>query len=383
MGDRNASPSAFGWDFQANAAILLMLENIREADKVRVEGADEDIEITLKDKTKIYSQVKSVIKQDDFSNINEKLTAALETLNLDSQNGDGSLFTYTTNSPNPFNNQKTMWAFTGRTHLDFDELPDSCQKKVQNILAHMGYSHLDTSLMDVHVIPFYGRDLKNRYKEILVARREMLAAEIAHINRKIVTLEAQKKKEQTIVKVQTVIEEFDADISKIHVDAIATQKVIDKLKLERKKLQEEIRRLTKSDNDIVEALHKCISTYAQEFGVSETYVAPQKDYIFTNDLKSLSGTILHKIVFSFKLAYIKLIREKTGLILPILLDSPSGREVKLSTIQDMLRILQRDYGQHQIIIASINDFDMKNKKVIEFKGRLFDDEDIVNFNNEK
>lgn len=219
--------------------------------------------------------------------------------------------------------------------------------------------------------------------DFLVARREMLAAEIAQINRKIVTLEAQKKKEQTIVKVQTVIEEFDADISKIHVDAIATQKVIDKLKLERKKLQEEIRRLTKSDNDIVEALHKCISTYAQEFRVSETYVAPQKDYIFTNDLKSLSGTILHKIVFSFKLAYIKLIREKTGLILPILLDSPSGREVKLSTIQDMLRILQRDYGQHQIIIASINDFDMKNKKVIEFKGRLFDDEDIVNFNNEK
>ncbi|MDU6631116.1 MAG: hypothetical protein E6496_12105, partial [Lachnoanaerobaculum sp.] len=147
MGDRNASPSAFGWDFQANAAILLMLENIREADKVRVEGADEDIEITLKDKTKIYSQVKSVIKQDDFSNINEKLTAALETLNLDSQNGDGSRFTYITNSPNPFNNQKTMWAFTGRTHLYFDELPDVCQQKIQNILVSKGYSHLDTSLM--------------------------------------------------------------------------------------------------------------------------------------------------------------------------------------------------------------------------------------------
>lgn len=174
MGDRNASPSAFGWDFQANAAILLMLENIREADKVRVEGADEDIEITLKDKTKIYSQVKSVIKQDDFSNINEKLTAALETLNLDSQNGDGSLFTYTTNSPNPFNNQKTMWAFTGRTHLYFDELPDSCQKKVQNILADKGYSHLDTSLMDVRVIPFHGRDLKNRYKEIQACVGERL-----------------------------------------------------------------------------------------------------------------------------------------------------------------------------------------------------------------
>jgi len=28
MENRNASASALGWDFQANAAILLMLENI-------------------------------------------------------------------------------------------------------------------------------------------------------------------------------------------------------------------------------------------------------------------------------------------------------------------------------------------------------------------
>lgn len=61
MENRNASASAFGWDFQANAAILLMLENIQDAEKVRVEGKDEDIEITLADKTKIYSQVKAVI----------------------------------------------------------------------------------------------------------------------------------------------------------------------------------------------------------------------------------------------------------------------------------------------------------------------------------
>ena len=60
MGDRNASPSAFGWDFQANAAILLMIENIKQAEKIRVEGADEDIEITLLNKEKIYAQVKAV-----------------------------------------------------------------------------------------------------------------------------------------------------------------------------------------------------------------------------------------------------------------------------------------------------------------------------------
>ena len=35
MNNRNASPAAFGWDFQVNAAILLMLENIKEAKRVR------------------------------------------------------------------------------------------------------------------------------------------------------------------------------------------------------------------------------------------------------------------------------------------------------------------------------------------------------------
>lgn len=212
----------------------------------------------------------------------------------------------------------------------------------------------------------------------LVARREMLASELEQINKKIKSLETQKKKDERIFKVQTIIEEFDADISKIHVDSIAIQNVINRLKKQKKNLQDQIRTLTKSDNDdIVIALHDCISGYAKELGISEMYVAPNKDYIFTNDLKSLTGTILHKIVFSFKLAYLKLIKEKTGLILPIVLDSPSGREVKIETVEEMLKIIQRDFSEHQLIVASIYDFDLDNKKVIEFKDRLFSTEDII------
>lgn len=40
---RNATPSSFGWDFQVNAAIVLMLENIKAIKSVRVEGRKEDI----------------------------------------------------------------------------------------------------------------------------------------------------------------------------------------------------------------------------------------------------------------------------------------------------------------------------------------------------
>lgn len=191
-------------------------------------------------------------------------------------------------------------------------------------------------------------------------------------------LEKQKGKEEQLFKVQTAIEAFDSDIKKISVDAIAIQRIIDQLKRERQKLQERIRSMTKQDNGVVLELHNCISAYAKELDINETYVSPNKDYIFTNDLKSLSGTILHKIVFSFKLAYVKLIKEKTGIILPIVLDSPSGREVELSTVEKMLMIIQRDFPNHQLIIASIHDYDLKDKRVIELKDKLFSSTDLMN-----
>ena len=208
-------------------------------------------------------------------------------------------------------------------------------------------------------------------KKILVTRREMLSSDLEAINRKIATLQKQKDQEEGLIKVQTVIEAFDSDIKKIKIDPVATQKIIDQLKRERQKLQERIRTMTKQDNNAVLELHNSISAYAKELGVSETYVAPNKDYIFTNDLKSLSGSILHKIVFSFKLAYIKLIRERTGIVLPIVLDSPSGREVEHSTVESMLKIIQRDYSDHQLIVATIYNYDLKEKNVIEFNDGLF------------
>lgn len=213
--------------------------------------------------------------------------------------------------------------------------------------------------------------------ELLVARREILAGQIDQINRQIKLIKGQMKKENGLFKVQTAIQSFDADISKIQVDAIATKHIIDRLKLQKRKIQEEIRRQTKSGNNVVERLHKCISSYATELGVSEMYVSPSKDYIFTNDLKSLSGTILHKIVFSFKLAYIKLIREKTGVILPIIMDSPSGREVKIETVQEMLKIVIRDFSNHQLIIASIYDYMLKNENLIKLENSLFGIADIL------
>jgi hypothetical protein len=58
--------------------------------------------------------------------------------------------------------------------------------------------------------------------------------------------------------------------------------------------------------------------------------------------------------------------------LPIILDSPSGKEVDQSNVKLMMDILKRDFADHQIVIASIFHYDFDNVNVIEIKERLIE-----------
>jgi hypothetical protein len=60
---RNATPSSFRWDFQVNAPIVLMLENIRLVKSVRVEGKKEDIQLLLENDKYIYAQEDLIVAQ--------------------------------------------------------------------------------------------------------------------------------------------------------------------------------------------------------------------------------------------------------------------------------------------------------------------------------
>lgn len=202
----------------------------------------------------------------------------------------------------------------------------------------------------------------------LIAKRRIFEGELAECDKKIFDLESQKRDEGKLFDTETLIEQFDAKIKNININAISVENIIKGLKADRKKARTELGNLAKNNNKAVSDLCKYIKKYATEFGLDEKYYSD----IFTDDLKSLSGAILHKLVFAFKLAYIRVITDKIGVPLPIILDSPSGREVKQSTVELMLNVLQRDFSNHQVIIASIVNFDFKNKNVIEFKERMFD-----------
>lgn len=164
--DRNATPSAFGWDFQVNAAIVLMIENIKLVKSVRVEGKKEDIELLLENEKYIYAQAKSVMRIDDYVNVRSKLRAGLETLNDDAMHSDYQKLIYVTNSPNPFNIESTMSAFYGRSRLSYHDLPKSCKKIIDNEISIKSLKYIDKSELEIHVIPFFTDDFMQRYRVI-------------------------------------------------------------------------------------------------------------------------------------------------------------------------------------------------------------------------
>lgn len=204
--------------------------------------------------------------------------------------------------------------------------------------------------------------------DYLIAKRKILEGDLAEYDKKIFRLETQKREEGKLFDSETLIEQFDAKIKNINIDSVGVAKVITSLTSDKNKAKTELEDLAKNNNDAITALYNYIKKYGNEFGLEDDYFSN----IFTRDLKSLSGAILHKLVFAFKLAYIKVITDKIGIALPIILDSPSGREVEQDTIQLMLDVLQRDFSDHQIIIASIFDFKLKDKNIIQFEKRLFD-----------
>lgn len=170
----NATASAFGWEFQSNAAIMLMLKNIEEASKVKVEGESEDVEITFSNGKMLMAQAKSVMSPDDISFVISKLEAALKTLNKASETANVEQLIYVTNSPNPFNDVTTMYKFSSPLNMvPFSELPASCQRAIGDICSTNGYS-VDTSMLMVCVMQFHGESEDERYKVLQSLTMEFL-----------------------------------------------------------------------------------------------------------------------------------------------------------------------------------------------------------------
>lgn len=167
MKSRRANAVLFGFDFQRNAAIVLMLEHIRDLRSVRMEGNEEDIELTLENGQKILAQAKAIEKSSsDFSNVRANLKKALISLSEGNQKTNAQQLIFITNSPNPFNDADSRSVFGGLpTRRSFNTLPPSAQKIVKGYLTDIE-NPLDLGKFTVQVFPFETDDDAEKYKAV-------------------------------------------------------------------------------------------------------------------------------------------------------------------------------------------------------------------------
>lgn len=110
--DRRADAVLFGFDFQVNAAIVLMLENIKELRSLRLESENEDIDIELYSGNHILAQAKSIVNSStDFTNVRNNLNKALKSLSEGSNKIKTEKLILITNSPNPLNEDASRSIF--------------------------------------------------------------------------------------------------------------------------------------------------------------------------------------------------------------------------------------------------------------------------------
>ncbi len=164
--DRRANAVLFGFDFQVNAAVVLMLENVMDFETIKLEGNYEDIELQLTNGEHILAQAKAVEKSSiDFKNVRKNLKNALISLSEGASKVNANQLILITNSPNPLNEATSKSLFYGNAHREYSTLPPSSQAIINNYLSDIS-NPLDPEKFVIKVFPFETDNERERYKAV-------------------------------------------------------------------------------------------------------------------------------------------------------------------------------------------------------------------------
>lgn len=210
--------------------------------------------------------------------------------------------------------------------------------------------------------------------DLLSTKKKLLTYKINQINTKRKKLENERNtRDENLLfnnNNTSQIEEFDKKIASIVINPILIEKKISDLEKKLKQVKQKFEDISKTDNnDICKMMFNTLKKYLIELELGDED-SIHLNYLFTKDLKSLSGAVLHKTAFAFRLAYISTIEKALKIKLPFIIDSPSGNEVDKRNIELMMNILKRDFSDHQIIMASIFEYNFEDINIIEIQNQL-------------
>ena len=202
----------------------------------------------------------------------------------------------------------------------------------------------------------------NNNQELLELKRKNLKIELEEINIELKKIEKEITEKNTLFSLESILD--------MNIDINSVDKIINQLNNKRKKINKKIKDELSFNNQQLIDFYDIINKYAIELGIKEYIKNDTPSFVLTNKLKGFSGRVLAQMAYVFKLAYLKSIDNKYGIKLPIIIDSPRTNELSETSTEDMMKILKRDFSDHQIILASIYKIDVLKCNIVDLNNGL-------------
>jgi hypothetical protein len=176
----------------------------------------------------------------------------------------------------------------------------------------------------------------------------------------------QYEKQYGLLQVEDKIIDYENRILGSRIDTMELYRIVDNVKDRLRDAKSELKELNESNIQLMHKINNYVLFAMDHFGITDSIHVNQDTYLLTKDLKSLSGTLLHFTVAAFKYAYIKILQETYDINVPIVIDSPGGKEVKDENVEKLLNFYINEFPKNQIIISTMVNLESLEEVNIEY-----------------
>lgn len=188
--------------------------------------------------------------------------------------------------------------------------------------------------------------------DYLKARIAILKAQKCELQNKYDELQGELELQLGEYSNDELLKVYKSQIHQMDLSYTRIEEAIKKLETQRREVNRKIKEY--ANNGWSHKISANIINYLKRLKSKHNYNAAS-NVVLTDRLSPYSGAEFSKRVLAFRFAYLKAIDEAYGIKLPIIIDSPYAKEIDGSNFKRVVEVLEEDFSEHQIIIASIRD----------------------------
>lgn len=206
----------------------------------------------------------------------------------------------------------------------------------------------------------------NLNNDILVMRKNELEFELNTLKKEIEVLKSNINKIRKENRQDNANEYLKKAFNAIKLSGLSVQSIEASKKDTQFKIKNNDKIIRKEICNGINEFWNILEPILKELELGKNYI--NKDIILTDRLVGISGAQLQQLSLAFKLSLNILIREKLGLSVPFIIDSPKSSETSDRISNLMLNLLKKYIPKNQIIVSSVyDDYEMEFKNKIEIK----------------